>query len=119
MYMPPLTPLVDRAYAELATPGLGGHVIKFHHGVQQRDPLGPLLFSLVAHRGWTKVRQIGAAQGLGFAFFLPRRVHHGSPEVAAGHVGALVTELPMAGFELNPTKCSRTPSAGGDSGVGT
>lgn len=29
--------------------------------------MGPLLFSLVVHRRWARVRQIGAAQGCDFA----------------------------------------------------
>ena len=47
---PDIYPLVYSAYSSPSTLPWGGHAIQSSEGVQQGDPLGPLLFCLTFHR---------------------------------------------------------------------
>lgn len=81
-----------------------------------RGPSGPL-FGLVAHHAWTGAPHPSRAGLDSAVFYLDEWIMAG-PEAAVGlAVRALATELCIAVFALNPSKCSLTPSAGGDSAV--
>ena len=53
---PSLAPWVDWSYGETSFVRIGDARISSERGVQQGDPLGPLLFSLALHRAVGRVK---------------------------------------------------------------
>ena len=97
----------------------GDSTLSSERGVQQGDPLGPLFFSLVLHRCVARVRQRCPQEVLGgidfVVFFLDDGLMAGTAEALAWLVQELEVELAAAGLQLDPGKCTVTPSAGASS----
>ena len=106
-YMPALTPWVDWTYGAPTRLQFGSHGLESQRGVQQGDPPGPFLFSLVVHRCWSRVRQMGLHDGLDFAvFYLDDCMLGGTEAAVACTAQALAAEFQRVGLDLNLSKCS-------------
>ena len=60
---PSKVPWVDWTYGQSSHLRMDRKVIESQRGVQQGDPLGPLLFSLALHRAFARVRLRAPAAG--------------------------------------------------------
>ena len=88
-----------------------GMVIKSQVGVQQGDPIGPLLFALALQ---PVITQLGNIQGLDLAFsFLDDLVLAGDEAAVAEGIKQLQVSAGNLGLSLNKSKCELVPAAQG------
>ena len=99
---PELACWADWTYGQSSRLRFGPHVVHSTCGVQQGDPLGPLLFSLALQPALTAAVE-GATLDLCFAF-LDDIVLAGNSVQVATALRALCAAAAAAGLELEPTK---------------
>ena len=107
LHIPDAYPYVHAAYAETSFLGYDGHVIPSAEGVQQGDPLGPLLFCLALHPTLTSSSaefRIGYLDDL----FLGGELHQLEMEVEN-----LKSSAAKIGLTLNASKCEVVLTASG------
>ena len=118
LHMPGLAPWAEWCYDHHSR-------LLFHHspllseaGVQQGDPLGPLLFALTLQPALRAAAAGAAGQApeLTFAFLDDACLAGGSRQVAAG-LTRLAAAGRQVGLELSPSKCVLTVCAGPDGTV--
>ena len=99
LHAPSLLGYIDSAYGAATTLRLGEHVIESAEGIQQGDPLGPLLFCLTIH---PILRSIQSA-------FVSGYLHDigigGDVNVVAADVMQLEQDARAVGLTLNYKKC--------------
>ncbi|KAA8490219.1 hypothetical protein FVE85_9786 [Porphyridium purpureum] len=97
---PALWPLVRSTYAHPAPLRVGAHVLASACGVQQGDPLGPLLFSLVLH----KVLADTESPGLSSFWYLDDGSIVGPLAQLEGFLDAFSSDAAAYGMRVNRTK---------------
>ncbi|KAA8490336.1 RNA-directed DNA polymerase from mobile element jockey [Porphyridium purpureum] len=97
---PALWPLVRSTYAHPAPLRVGAHVLASACGVQQGDPLGPLLFSLVLH----KVLADTESPGLSSFWYLDDGSIVGPLAQLEGFLDAFSSDAAVHGMCVNRTK---------------
>ena len=84
-------------------------------GVQQGDPIGPLLFALALQ---PIILQLSTIQGLELAFsFLDDLVLAGEDSAVAQGINMLQILASPIGLRLNQKKCELIPAAEGENGI--
>lgn len=97
--IPELLNVVIAAYGSESDLFFGTHKIKSASGVQQGDPLGPLLFAL-------GVRHLSHGATCPFVvWYLDDATLGGSIEEVSGEIERIRKEASAIGLELNPVKC--------------
>ena len=98
-YMPGLKPLIRSAYGARSYLLYAGRVIDFSFGVQQGDPLGPLLFALairgVSHGGFPRLS----------VWYLDDGTLGGDANAVAAEIKRIKEEATSVGLALNEVKC--------------
>jgi hypothetical protein len=118
IFMPGLAPWVDWTHGHDTFLMLDREELASVRGVQQGDPLGPLLFSLALHRAVSSVKQHIADCPGSFdfvVFYLDDGIISGSDEAVSWFWQRLEGELAKIGLQANVGKCEATPSCGQDS----
>ena len=114
-HMPGLSRWVHWCYDRPSQLRFGKSIISSEVGVQQGDPLGPLLFSLALHvllrRMARETHSDSSALGL-LAAYLDDGVLAGPADVVARAVQVLCEHGPRMGLHLNPAKCELVLIAG-------
>jgi hypothetical protein len=97
-------------YGEATHLNFSGNTIESREGVQQGDPLGPLLFSLVIHRIITRIAK--EIPGLTMnAWYLDDGVLCGPAKLVRKALAILQTDGPEMGLHLNLKKCELITTA--------
>lgn len=114
--IPSLTPWVDWIYGASSPLWLGPEPIGPSEGVQQGDPLGPLLFSLVLHRALSRVRLVAGRECLGpidtCVFYLDDGILADTDEAVVWFASTFLAELAGSGLHANLGKCIASTSSG-------
>ena len=107
--MPGLSRWVEWCYSSPSNLFFDGTIIPSEVGVQQGDPIGPLLFALALQ---PVIEQLGNIQGLDLAFsFLDDLVLAGKQEAVALGINQLQNSAGALGLKLNRSKCELIPAS--------
>ena len=98
-FIPALLPFVHSAYCVTSSLMWGSEVVKSSEGVQQGDPLGPLLFCLAIHKMCAKLKSELTV------FYLDDGTLGGSREVVINDMKLIEEEASKLGLRLNRSKC--------------
>jgi len=102
---PGLAYWVDWCYNSASVLRFGNHTITSSRGIQQGDPLGPLLFSAALQPALRKTAQCSVELCLDDA------VLAGRADAVAAAFRVLQQEAAAAGLQLEPSKCELVPLA--------
>ena len=105
---PGLACWVDWCYSSASVLRFGKHTIPSTRGIQQGDPLGPLLFSAALQPALRKTAQCPVE--LCFSY-LDDAVLAGRADAVAAAFRVLQHEAAVAGLQLEPSKCELVPLA--------
>ena len=107
--MPGLSRWVEWCYSSPSNLFFDGTIIPSEVGVQQGDPIGPLLFALALQ---PVIEQLGNIQGLDLAFsFLDDLVLAGKQEAVAHGINQLQNSAEALDLKLNRSKCELIPAS--------
>lgn len=120
-FSPTLVPWADFTYGGDSSLLLGEHKVASKRGVQQGDPLGPLLFSLALQRAIEEAKRRAASEVDGSidfqVFYLDDGFIAGTAPAVSGYADILCQELARIGLTVNAGKCEAIPAAGESSAV--
>jgi hypothetical protein len=103
-HLPELLRLVHCAYGGKSTLLLGEHILDSACGVQQGDPLGPLLFALA-------IRQVSHGGNADFrVWYLDDATIGGPAHVVVAEVARIKSAAALLGLHLNDAKCEAVSS---------
>lgn len=112
-HFPGLSAWAEWCYAAPSKLFFGTHTISSESGVQQGDPLGPLLFSLALQPVLEQLRQTRSEGGLRLVFsYLDDVCLAGDASAVATAFATLKTSCEQIGLKLNTDKCELIPCAG-------
>jgi len=103
-HLPELYHWVEWCYADDTHLVYGDFILKSREGVQQGDPLGPLLFALVIHTVLSRIKSEVPGLNLNL-WYLDDGSLAGRPEDVLRALEILKEEGPRQGIKLNPSKC--------------
>ena len=111
--LPGLFPWAAWCYAEPSNLLCGGRTIPSEYGVQQGEPLGPLLFALALQPVLERLAAARTPGGLQLVFsYLDDTCLEGDQRAVATAFADLKAASASIGLELNMSKCELIPAAG-------
>ena len=114
-HIPGLAKWAEWCYGRPSKLFFNGVVISSEVGVQQGDPLGPLLFSLALQ---PVLLQLGNIPGLDLSFsFLDDLALAGEQSAVAAGIAQLSDSVSSLGLRLNMSKCELVPAVPGGGGI--
>ncbi|KAL0820722.1 hypothetical protein ABMA28_006551 [Loxostege sticticalis] len=105
--IPSLYPFLDQVYGTSSKLFFKDNLILSQVGVQQGDPLGPLIFSLAIHKAIINI------QSPLNVWYLDDGTLGGEPEIVKQDLITLIPRLRDLGLEVNSAKCEFFPCSDG------
>ena len=110
-HLPGLAKWAEWCYGRSSKLFFDGAVVSSEVGVQQSDPLGPLLFALALQ---PVLQRLSTVPGLDLSFsYLDDLVLAGDQEAVSSAVALLKDSAATLGLKLNMSKCELVPAAPG------
>ena len=112
-HFPGLSPWAEWCYAKPSKLYFGSETLSSEKGVQQGDPIGPLLFALALQPLLRDLNGGRSDQGLELVYsYLDDLILAGDQRVVAGAFHFLKAAASQIGLEFNTAKCEVIPAAG-------